>query len=94
MIDGADAPGVATITVALALKQESTPPLGPSGMTVKLGEGTGEGEIQFDVTNGRIRKSTMKTDMPSTMTATGRDGRPSTMKNTTKSSMTMELVEK
>jgi hypothetical protein len=93
-IDGADAPGVATIAVALALKQESTPPLGPSGMTVKLGDGKGEGEIQFDVTNGRIRKSTMKTDMPSTMTATGRDGKPSTMKNTTKSSMIMELIEK
>jgi hypothetical protein len=30
--------------------------------------------------------------MPSTMTATGPDGRPTTMKNTTKTSMTMEEV--
>jgi hypothetical protein len=92
-IEGAAATGVATIGVTLALKQESTPPIGPSGMTVKLGDGKGEGEIQFDVTTGRIRKSTMKTDMPSTMTAVGPDGRQATMRNITKTSMTMELAE-
>jgi hypothetical protein len=89
-----DGGGVATVAVALALKQESAPPMGPSGMTVKLGDSKGDGEIEFDVARGRIRKSTMKTDMPSTMTTIGPDGRPSTMKNTTKTSMTMELVEK
>jgi hypothetical protein len=84
----------ATIAVALTLKQESTPPMGPSGMTVKLGESKGEGEIAFDVAGGRIRKSTMQTEMPSTMTTVAPDGRPATMKNTTKTSMAMELVEK
>jgi hypothetical protein len=94
MIDGADAMGVATIDVALALKQESTPPIGPSGMTVKMGDSKGEGQIEFDVTNGRIRKATMKTDMPSTMNTVAPDGRQATMRNMTKTSMTMELVEK
>jgi hypothetical protein len=89
-----DAAGPATIAVALALKQESTPPLGPSGMTVKLGDAKGDGEILFDVANGRIRKSTMKTDMPSTMTTVAPDGRQATMRNSTKTSATMELVEK
>jgi hypothetical protein len=93
-IDGADATGFATITVALALKQESTPPVGPSGMTVKMGESKGDGEIEFDVTNGRIRKSTMKTEMPSTMSTVGPDGRAAQFKQTTKTSMTMALVEK
>jgi hypothetical protein len=63
-------------------------------MTVKLGDSRGEGQIEFDVTNGRIRKSTMQTVMPSTMTSTAPDGRPVTMRNTTKTSMTMELIEK
>jgi hypothetical protein len=93
-LGGPDAPGVATIDVALVLKQESAPPLGPSGMIVKLGESKGRGEITFDVARGRILKSTMQTDMPSTMTSTAPDGRPVTMKNSTRTSMTMELVGK
>jgi hypothetical protein len=84
----------ATLAVALGLKQESAPPIGPAGMTVKLGASHGAGAIDFDVAGGRIRTSTMSTEMQSTMTATGRDGRPATMKNTTKTSMTMELVDK
>jgi len=86
--------GRATIGVALTLKQESAPPVGPAGATMKLGDGKGDGEIDFDTANGRIRKSTMQTDIPSTMTGTGPDGRLSTTKNMTKTSMTMELIEK
>jgi hypothetical protein len=85
--------GIASIDVALALKQETAPPMGPSGMTVKLGDSHGEGSLTFDVTAGRIRAASMKTDMPSTMTAAGPDGRPAMMKNTTKTSMTMEEVK-
>jgi hypothetical protein len=84
--------GVAAIDIALALKQESTPPMGPSGMTVKIGDSHGAGSLTFDVAEGRITAASMKTDMPSTMTATGPDGRPTTMKNTTKTSMSMEEV--
>ena len=84
--------GVATIDIALALKQESAPPMGPSGMVVKLGDARGEGSLTFDIGAGRIRSSSMKTDMPSAMTATGPDGRPASMKNTTKTSMTMEEI--
>jgi len=84
---------VATIDVALALKQESAPPMGPSAMTVKLGDSHGAGSLTFDVAAGRIRTATMTTEMPSTMTATGPDGRPATMKNATRTSMTMEEVK-
>jgi len=84
----------ASIGVALVLKQESAPPIGPAGMTMKMGDGKGDGQIEFDVAGGRIRKSTMTTEVPSTMTTTGRDGRPATVKNVAKTSMTMELVEK
>lgn len=86
--------GVATIAVALSLKQESAPPVGPAGATIKMGESKGDGRIVFDVAAGRIRTSTMKTEMPSTMSTVGPDGRPAQTRNTTRTSMTMELVEK
>ena len=82
----------AVIAIALALKQESAPPVGPVGTTMKIGDSTGEGQLDFDVALGRIRKSTMKTEMPATMSTVGPDGRAVQMKQTTKTSMTMELV--
>jgi hypothetical protein len=85
--------GVATIDVALALQQESAPPLGPSGMSVKFGDSHGAGSLTFDVARGRIRSASMRTELPSTMTATGPDGRPATIKNLTKTSMTMEEIQ-
>jgi hypothetical protein len=84
---------VARIDVGLALKQESAPSMGPSAMTVKLGDSHGEGGLTFDVAAGRIRSASMQTEMPSTMTATGRDGRPATMQNTTRTSMKMEEIK-
>src|SRR5262249_38592651 len=38
--------GAASIAVALALKQESAPPVGPAGLTMKLGESRGDGQIE------------------------------------------------
>jgi hypothetical protein len=92
MFDGADEVATATIAVSLVLKQESAPPLGPSGAIVKLGASKGEGEILFEITHGRIVTATMKTEIPSTMTTTAPDGRPVTMKSLARSSMTMEVV--
>jgi Family of unknown function (DUF6263) len=85
---------VAAVAVALALKQESAPPVGPAGATMKMSESKGEGQIEFDVPNGRIRKSSMKTEMPATVSTVGPDGRSAEMKQTTKTSMVMELVER
>jgi hypothetical protein len=85
---------VATIGVTMTLKQESATPIGPASMTMKLGASRGDGEIRFDLARGRILRGSMRTEMPSTMTMTGPDGRPATMQNTTKTSMTMELIDK
>ena len=48
----------------------------------------------FNVGRGRIETNSMRTDMPSTVTMRGPDGGPVTMQNKTKTTMTMELVEK
>ena len=90
----ADAP-LARIAVALALKQDAVPPpSGPAGMVMTLGDAKGVGEILFNVTRGQIQRSTMRSDLPSTVTMNGPDGSPTTMANKTTTTMTMELVEK
>ncbi len=93
-VEGAGDAAVAQIAVALTVKQEVAPPPAPNGMTVKVGEGKGTGDISFDVAKGRIVKSTMKTDQPSTMTMQGPDGNMATMQNKTTTTMTLELVQK
>jgi hypothetical protein len=94
-IEGTADAQVARIAVGLALKQEVLPaPSGPVGMVMKIADGKGEGEILFIVARGRIQRSTMRSELPSTMTMTGPDGSPVTMQNRTTTTMTMELVEK
>jgi hypothetical protein len=93
-IEGSADAVLARIAVSLALKQETAPPAGPNGMVMKLGAATGEGEMLFDAAKGRIQRSTMKSDMPSTITMQGPDGSPATLQNRTTTTMTMELVEK
>lgn len=90
----ADAP-LARIAVALALKQDVVPPPnGPSGMVMTLGDAKGAGEILFNTTLGQIQKSTMRSELPSTVTMNGPDGSPVTMANKTTTTMTMELIER
>jgi Family of unknown function (DUF6263) len=90
----ADAP-LARIAVILALKQDAIPPpSGPTGMVMTLGDAKGVGEILFNVPLGQIQRSTMRSDLPSTLTMNGPDGSPTTMGNKTTTTMTMELVDK
>jgi hypothetical protein len=92
-IEGAGDAAIARIAVALALRQQDVPSAGASTV-VKLGEGSkGEGEVVFDVARGRIETSTMRTDMPSTVTMRTPDGRTITLQNNTKTTMTMTIVK-
>jgi len=91
---GSEAP-MARIPVSLVLRQDVVPqPSGPKRMVVTLGAAKGEGEILFDVSKGRIQRSTMRSEMPSTATMTGPDDGILTMENKTTIVMTMALVEK
>jgi hypothetical protein len=86
---------LARISVDLVLKQDVVPPpSGPAGMVMTLGDARGAGEILFNVTAGRIQRSTMRTDMPSTVVMNGPDGSPVRAENKTTITMTMEPVEK
>ena len=93
-IEGAADARMARIAVSLAMMQETAPPAGPNGIVMKLGPSSGQGEMLFDLAKGRIQKSTMKSEMPSTITMQGPDGSPATLQNKTTTTMTMELVER
>lgn len=93
-LDGSGDAATGRIGVAVVMKQESAPASGPGGMVVKLQEARGEGEMLFEIAKGRIRKSTMKSSMPSTISGQSPDGNPMTIQNTTTTSMTMELIDK
>lgn len=93
-LDGSGDAATGRIGVAVAMKQESAPASGPGGMVMKLQDARGEGEMLFEIAKGRIRKSTMKSSMPSTISGQSPDGNPMTIQNTTTTSMTMELIDK
>jgi hypothetical protein len=94
-IEGTADASVARIATALVLKQQSiAAPSGPANVVMTLGNSKGEGEILFDVTRGRIRRNTMRTDMPSVVSMTAPDGSPASVQNKTTTTTTMELVEK
>lgn len=94
-LDGAPDGVVARIAVALTLRQDVVPPpSGPAGMVMTLGDAKGTGEIVFDVAKGMILRSTMKSELPSTVVMTGPDGSPATMENKATTTMTMEMIEK
>jgi hypothetical protein len=94
-IEGTAEAPIARISVDLVLKQDVVPPpSGPAAMVMTLGDARGAGEILFAVTGGRIQRSTMRTDMPSTVVMNGPDGSPATLANKTTITVTMELVDK
>jgi Family of unknown function (DUF6263) len=68
------------------------PALGP--LSVQLGDGSGEGEQLFDATNGRLQRSTQRMTTPMTMSGPAPDGSQLSLRAVTKSTMTMELLEK
>ena len=94
-LEGPGEAQVARIAVDLALKQEGVPPpSGPAAMVMTLGQAGGTGEVLFAVASGRIQRSSMRTDMPSSVVMNGPDGSPITMENKSTVTMTMELVQK
>jgi len=94
-VEGAVGAERAHVAAAMTLTQDvKPPPAGATRVTLTLGDSRGEGDLAFDVARGRIVRSEMRTDMPSTVGMMGPRGTPMTFKNLVKTTATMELIEK
>jgi hypothetical protein len=92
-VDRVDARDVARIEFTQQIK----PGAGGSAMgmmTVQMTDGTGDGEILFDHKLGRIVRSVARNTLPMTMSMTGPDGSAMNMNALTKTTVTLELVER
>lgn len=95
-IEGTPEAPLARLAISLTLRQDVVPlPSGPANMVMTLGaDARGAGEILFEASKGQIQKSTMRTDLPSSVVMNGPDGAPATVNNKTTITMTMESVDK
>jgi len=91
-IEGSGDAAIARVAVSLALKQSEAPAAGAS-MVVRLHDGKGEGEVLFSVARGRVEQNGMKTDMTSSAEVRGPDGGTQSIQNTTRTTMTMDLIK-
>ena len=84
---------VATIATKLNLKYDpADAAANPMGMTIKVGESSGEGELFFDIAKGQHRRSTTRMTMSFSMSTSGPDGAAMTMETVSKSLITVEIV--
>jgi hypothetical protein len=94
-IEGSGDAQLAKVDMKLSLKQEqsSTAP-NPMGMTVKLTDATGTGALSFNVSNGKIVRSSVVIDMPFSMSGTAPDGTTMNLTSKAKSTTTLEAIAK
>jgi Family of unknown function (DUF6263) len=86
---------LARIATLVVMKQDANAAAaGFPGMTARLANGTAEGEVLFDITKGRVQRTSNNTDLPMSMSMTGPDGTQINAKSVTRTTMTMEIVEK
>jgi hypothetical protein len=94
-IESSNGTSIARIGVTIAIRQDAeASPSGPSWMTATLGDGNGDGEILFDISKGRVQKTSFKTEMPVTMSLPGPAGSQINAQSLVRSTVTMEVVEK
>lgn len=94
-LEGTADAALARIAVDLTLRQDGVPPpSGPAAMVMTLGDARGTGEVLFATAAGQIQRSTMRTDMPTSVVMNGPDGSPVTIDSKSTITMTMELVAK
>lgn len=85
----------ARVAVILSVKRDASKPVPPNpmGMTLDVGEATGDGEQIFDASVGLLRSSTVHLAIPMTMSGTGPDGSALNMQTQVKSTTTTELIK-
>ena len=94
-IDAGTGSSLAHVNLEMVMAYGPNPgPPGPMGMVVKAADSKSDGEMLFDITKGRVQKTTLKSHMPMTMSMQGPDGTPITIQSVAKSTVTLEMVEK
>jgi hypothetical protein len=91
-VEGSGDAALARVAVSLSLRQQNVP-AAPGSMSMRLGNGRGQGELVFRIGQGIVERNSMNTDMASTASVRGPDGNPLSLQNSTKTQMTMELVK-
>jgi hypothetical protein len=81
---------IATIAYTQKATFVVTADTGP--MQMKMGDGTGNGEITFDTKLGRMMKSTGTMSMPMTMSMAGPDGQQLDIQGSTQAKVTLQLL--
>jgi hypothetical protein len=92
-IEGSGETAMARIGVRLALRQENVASSGAASMRLDPGS-EGEGEVVFNIARGRIEKNSMTTLLPTTVTMRGPEAGAVTIRNNTKTSMTMDITRR
>ena len=94
-VEGPGSSRIARIATSLTIKQDATKPVptNPMGMTMQIGEATGDGEQFFATGSGRFQRSTTTVTLPMTMSGSGPDGTPMSLKTSVKTTTTVEIVQ-
>jgi Family of unknown function (DUF6263) len=92
--EGSGADQVAKIAMKLTMKPDSeAAATNPMGLTVKMGDGSGEGEMVFNVAKGRQQRAVNRMNTSLTMSGSGPDGSVMNMQTLVKATVTLELVQ-
>ena len=94
-VGGDDPKRVATIGLDSSVKQDPAKPASPNpmGLTLQLSTGTGDGEQVFDLAAGRLVRSTVRMNLPMSMSGQGPDGTPMNLSTLVKGTTTTELIQ-
>jgi hypothetical protein len=94
-VEGTGDAQLAKVAMKLSIKQEQgSSASNPLGMTIKLADAAGTGDLSFNVAKGRLVRSSVQIDMPFTMSGTAPDGTAMNMTSMAKSTTTVEAIEK
>jgi Family of unknown function (DUF6263) len=92
--EGSGTDQIARIVMKLTMKADSAAAgTNPMGLELKMGDGTGEGEMVFNVAKGRQQRAVNRMNTSLTMSGSGPDGSTMNMQTLVKATVTLELVE-
>jgi hypothetical protein len=85
---------IANIATKLNQKVDpAQPAANPFGMTMKVGQSSGEGELLFDIAKGLQQRSTTRVTMSFSMSVPGAGGAAMNTENVSKSVISVEIVQ-